>query len=259
MSAWIREAGLHLLDVLKIERAVDYSRFYNFEPGTDVKLAEAVWRHRKAATGEDPEDAEYEKNRLLEEAHLCIDWAAWQLYDRGLVRIAFLDGKKLEDEEPDFRIELTPMGEKFLAEGPTFGFRHLSSRFSGTAASEWVIWFLDGGGPGQHLTLNDVMEYGETDGDVEITDDSKNVYPLGTPIYAWAFEVALWHHAREGNVIGSPKDDAQKAVWAEFIGRKHLFPRPDMAEPHPLWDVPFRLAPGVRPDKVKHVGGFGGE
>ncbi len=256
MTDEIRAAGEHLMEVLKAEKSVRYSRFYNAEPGSDVALAEAVRKRLKARadTGEDEDCGDC----LDDEAHLCVEWAAYQFQDRGFVRVTRLEGTELIDGEPD-RIDLTPLGERLLAGEGSFGYHHLDNRFHGTPASEWLVWFLHGGGEGQHLTLDDVMDLGESDGEVEMKDGCGNAYPKGTVIYAWAFEVALWHHARSGHVLPRFDEPGQEAVWKEMVGRKHLFQRPDMDAPHPLWEVPFGLAPGVDPEKVRHVGWFGGE
>lgn len=257
MQTLIHAAGLHLLDVLKADKAaVTYSRFYNDGPDTDRKLADAVLlRHEPAG---DEEEAKSIRARLLDEAHLHVEWAAWQLVDRGVVRITFLDGVNLIDGEPDFRIELTPMGEEFVRDGGQFGFRDPDSRLRGKGASLWLIAFV-AEGRGEALTLHDVMTFGESDGEVEVTDDCGNAYPLGSRAYAWAFEVALWHHARSGNVVPVPEDDGQKAAWAKMAARRDLFGPPDMEAPHPLWEVPFRIAPGTDTRTVRHLGWFGGE
>src|SRR5262249_17484480 len=152
--------------------------FYNAEPGSDATLAEAVRRRLKAREGTDDDDGD----SLDDEAHLCVEWAAYQLQDRGFVRIVPLEGAKLIDGEPDYRIDLTPVVERFLAGEGSFGYRHLDSRFHGRPASEWLVWFLHGGGEGQHLTLNDIMDLGESDGEVEVKDDCGNAYPRGSVV-----------------------------------------------------------------------------
>ena len=43
MRSQIKAAGDYLLSVLKAEKEVVYSRFYNAEPGTDVALVHGMW------------------------------------------------------------------------------------------------------------------------------------------------------------------------------------------------------------------------
>jgi len=43
MQSQIKAAGDYLLSVLKAEKEVVYSRFYNAEPGTDAALVHGMW------------------------------------------------------------------------------------------------------------------------------------------------------------------------------------------------------------------------
>jgi hypothetical protein len=113
----IKAAGDYLLSVLKAEKKVVYSRFYNAEPGTDVALVHGMWPFLMSqAVGHRGELDDSDRERLLEEAPLLLEWAAWQLVDLGAVKTA-LKGSKLIDGEPDFRIELTERGMRFIEEG----------------------------------------------------------------------------------------------------------------------------------------------
>jgi hypothetical protein len=97
-------------------------------------------------------------------------------------------------------------------------------------------------------------------GGVTVTDDYGNEYPPHSRSYAWAFVVALWHHAREGDIKPAFETDEQRAMWdAFFAHHKHLFGRPDVNAPQPLWDVPFRLAEGRPSERTRFVGWIGGE
>jgi hypothetical protein len=98
----IRATGLYLLEVLKTEKAVCYSRFYNAAPGTEERLAAGA-----LPFVENPEGCNADE--LREEGHGMLDDAAWQLEDLGVVRIIFLDDL-LIDGEPDFAIHLTERG-----------------------------------------------------------------------------------------------------------------------------------------------------
>ena len=111
----IRATGLYLLEVLRAEKVVRYSRFYNATPGTDESLATGAMPFVVNNECCDAED-------LLEERHVMLDFAAWQLEDLGIVRITFLD-EALIDGERDYQIELTERGAQVLAEGLRFDFR----------------------------------------------------------------------------------------------------------------------------------------
>jgi hypothetical protein len=202
---------------------------------------------------------EGDRERLFEEAHLFLEWAAWQLADLGVVKITAGDGSKLIDGEPDFRIEFTERGRRFIEDGEMFGYHGPEgTRFDVSEASRWMLDFLEAGGPGQTLTLRDVMDLGYTDGEVNVTDDCGNVYPPESNTYAWGFEVCLWHHAQKGHIEPVCGDEAQREAWEEHLRHQHLPPRPDLARPQPLWDVPFRLVEGVDPGQVQHVGSIEG-
>jgi hypothetical protein len=210
--------------VLKTERAVPYSRFYNDKPGTEEALADAVWPFLASQPVEDRGELdERDKERLVEEAHVYLDWAAEQLDDLGVVRITRLDGPELIDGEPDFRIELTERGNRFIEDGETFGYRDpTGTRFDVSEASKWLLSFLEAGGPGQTLTLRDVMDPGYTLGDAMVTDDFGNVYPPESNSYAWGFGVCLWHHARNKHIEPVCRDEAQRQAWEELLGHSHL-------------------------------------
>ena len=260
MRSGIKAAGDYLLSVLEADRAVSYSRFYNDDPGTDVALAEAMRPFLVSQPVEDRgELGEGVEDDLVEEAHVLLDWAAEQLADLGVVTITPLQGTRLIDGEPDFRIELTERGRRFLEEGESFGYRMPSgTRFDAREASAWMISFLYEGGPGQTLTLRDVMDPAYTLGDTMVTDDWGNEYPPESNTYAWAFEVCLWHHARSKHIEPVFKDEAQREAWEDHLRHEHLPPRPDLDSERLLWDVPFRLVEGVEPDGVQHVGRIGG-
>jgi hypothetical protein len=260
MSSRIKAAGDYLLGVLRAEKNVAYSRFYNAVPGTDLALVEGIWPFLSSQPVEDRGNLdESEKENLIEQAHVLLEWAAWQLVDIGVVRITTLSGSTLIDDEPDFRIELTERGERFIENGESFGYREPEdTRFDVSEASRWMLDFLEAGGPGQTLTLRDVMDLGYTDGEVKVADDCGNVYPPESNTYAWAFEVCLWHHGRMKHIEPVYEDEAQRKSWEEHLGHEHLPPRPNVDRPRLLWDVPFRLAQGVDPDHVQHVGSIQG-
>jgi hypothetical protein len=248
----IRATGLYLLEVLKAEKFVRYSRFYNAIPGTDERLVAGVMPFVVNTESCDAED-------LREEGHVMLEFAAWQLLDLGIVRITFLDDR-LIDGERDFRVELTEKGAHLLAERLSFHFRRPEYWITARPASEWLISLLEAGGEGQELTLRDVMDSGHSDGDVAIDDDCGNTYRLGTRTYAWAFEVSLWHHARAGHIEPVFKTTEQDRLWSDFVGKTGRPSPPDIGAPQPLWDIPFRLADAVYAGKVQvvHVGKVGG-
>ncbi len=253
----ITATGLYLLEILKAEGAVNYSRFYGAAKEIEDALVAGALRHHPPG--------EPNERCLREMGHVALERAAWQLEAFGVVKVTTLpDAPELIDGEPDFRIELTEAGRKLLAAGHLgFKFRHPRIHgFDASSASEWLVTFLECGGPGQTLTLADVMEFGASDGDVKVKDEMPgNVYPLGTRPYAWAFEVCLWHFVRSGVLEPVFKDDAERAVWEGFFKRagQHLFRMTDLDEPHPHWDVEFRFRPGVDLRTVRHVGVIGRE
>ena len=248
----IRATGLYLLEVLKSEKVVRYSRFYNDTPGSDKNLAAVVMPFVVDHESCDAED-------LCEEGHVMLEFAAWQLEDLGIVRTLPLD-ETLIDGERDYRIELTEKGRHVLAEGLRFHFRGPEYWITATPASEWLITLLEAGGQGQELTLRDVIDYGHSDGNVAIDDDCGNTYGLGTRTYAWAFEVSLWHHARAGHIEPVFKTGEQDKRWSDFVGKTGRPSPPDLNAPQPLWDIPFRLAGAVYAGKMRivHVGKVGG-
>lgn len=261
MRSQIKAAGDYLLGVLKAELEVAYSRFYNAEPGTDVSLVDRMWPFLES------QPVEYRgkldesvKEQLLDEAHVLLEWAAWQLEDLGVVKITTLKGSELIDGEPDFRIELTERGMRFIEEGETFGYREPeNTRFDVSEASRWMLSLLYEGEPGQTLTLRDMMnpEYHLFDVTM-VTDDCGNEYPQGSNTYAWGFEVCLWHHARSKHVEPLFDDETQREAWEEHLRHQHLPPRPESSVDRLLWHVPFRLVEGVDPDHAQHVGSIGG-
>jgi hypothetical protein len=260
MLTQIRAAGAYLLQVLKTEEQVPYSRFYNASPGTASALAEGMWPFLMAQPAEDRGELDdVNKESLRDEGHVVLEWAAEQLADLGVVKITTLEGTELIDGEPDFRIELTERGNRFIEEGESFRYRRPEGeRFDVSGTSEWLLSFLEAGGPGQTLTLRDVMDLGDSDGEVHVVDDWGNRYPLGSNTYAWAFEVCLWHHARNNHIAPAFTDEAQRRAWEEHLRHQHLPPRPCLDRPRLLWDVQFRLVDGVDLGSVQHVGWIGG-
>ena len=230
MRSQIKAAGDYLLSVLEAELEVAYSRFYNAEPGTDVALVDGMWPFLMSQPVEHRGELDDgDKERLREEAHVLLEWAAWQLEDLGIVEITTLKGSELIDGEPDFRIELTERGLRFIEEGKTFGYREPeNTRFDVSEASRWMLSFLHAGEPGQTLTLRDIMnpEYQLFDVTM-VTDDCGNEYPHGSNTYAWGFEVCLWHHARSKHIEPLFDDETQREAWEEHLRHQHLPPRPD--------------------------------
>jgi hypothetical protein len=101
MVSEIKAAGDYLLSVIKTDKEVTYSRFYNAEPGTDVALARAIWPFLRAQPAElRGELNEGGEERLVEDAHVLLEWAAEQLSDLGVVNITTLEGTRLIDGEP---------------------------------------------------------------------------------------------------------------------------------------------------------------
>src|SRR5438270_659927 len=117
MQSGIKAAGDHLLDVLAAEKAVDYSRFYTSEPAAEAAMFEGVWKHLEAQPPEIRGELEdHDRRAIIDEGHLLVEWAAWQLASLGVVTIETLDGTELIDGEPDYRITLTDRGSKFHAD-----------------------------------------------------------------------------------------------------------------------------------------------
>ena len=258
----IKAAGDYLLSVLKVERTVTYSRFYNDRPGSEEALAAGVWpfleRQPVVRRGElDSDDVA----RLAEEAHVSLEWAGYQLEDLGLVVVTALPGTRLIDGEEDFRIALTQRGEAFIASGAEFQYRDHGSRFNAEKASSWLINFADCNSyAATEFEFSSVASVGASDGEVVATDDCGNVYGKETRPFEWAFQVALWHHYREGNIEPVFETDAQKRAWAGFFARhKFLFGHGEF--PAVLWGVSYRLTPAAsaNPEAVRHAGWFGGE
>ena len=93
MRSQIKAAGDYLLSVLEAELEVAYSRFYNAEPGTDVALVDGMWPFLMSQPVEHRGELDDgDKEGLLEEAHMLLEWAAWQLADLGIVKITTLPG-----------------------------------------------------------------------------------------------------------------------------------------------------------------------
>lgn len=251
----IRAVGLYLLDALKAERTVRFSR-----------LCERLRAEDSPADGATPSAVEKGAE------HMDLQEAAWQLKDLGIVRITNLDESlvdpglyrlawpdiseefvaRLQKSHPDFLIELTEKGEHVLVEGLRFRFRDPGYRIQARPASEWLIGALNAR-RGETLTLRQVMEGGYSGGKVVVHDDCGNEYGLGTDSYAWAFEASLWHHARESHILPACGSAEQERVWSEFVGRTERPRRPDAGAPQPLWDIPFRLADTVDPAAIDHV------
>jgi hypothetical protein len=249
MIEGIRATGLYLLEVLKSEKVVRYSRFYNNTPGTEDHLVAGAMPFLVDSKARDLET-------IREEGHVLLEYAAWQLEDLGIVRIEELD-ENLVDGEPDFKIELTEKGSQVLADGLAFGFHSLNYSIIATPASEWLILLLlEAGGLGIDITLRDVMDLGDSDGDVRIKDDYGNTYRLSSSTFAWAFEVCLWHHARAGHIEPACETAEQEKLWSKFVARAGCPARPDRNAPQPLWHIPFRLVKSVRAGNVEvvHVG-----
>jgi hypothetical protein len=251
----IRVMGLYLLDALKAEKTVRLSH-----------LCERLRTDEGPAGTPTPAGAERGAERVdLQEA-------ASQLKDLGIVKSTSLDESlldpdlirlaspetseeflaRLQKSHPDLLIELTARGERVLSEGLSFRFRDPGSRIQARSASEWLIGALNAR-RGDALTLRQVMEGGDSGGNVVVHDDCGNGYELGTESYAWAFEANLWHHARAGNIRPACRTTEQEQVWSEFVGRTQRPRRPDAGAPQPLWDIPFHLADGVDPAVVDHV------
>lgn len=231
----IRAMGLYLLDALKAEKMVRFSR-----------LCERLRADESLAGGATPSRVEKGAE------HVDLQEAAWQLKDLGVVRITNLDESlvdpdlyrlawpdiseefvaRLQKSRPDFLIELTDNGERVLAEGLSFRFRDPGYRIQARPASEWLMGAFNAK-RGETLTLRQVMEGGHSGGKVVVHDDCGNEYRLGTDTYAWAFEATLWHHARAGNIRPACRTAEQEQVWSEFVGRTERPRRPDAGAPQP--------------------------
>ena len=131
-----------------------------------------------------------------------------------------------------------------------FNFRQDDYTIDASSASNWLIAFLEAS---DELDLQSVMKYGDSEAEVLIPDNYKNSYSMGSGTYAWAFEVALWHHARNGVIVPVGNQGANDKIWTEFVRSSDRPARPDVSSPHPVWDTPFRLAEGVNVNKVVHV------
>ncbi|HYV35801.1 MAG TPA: hypothetical protein VE988_08870, partial [Gemmataceae bacterium] len=110
------------------------------------------------------------------------------------------------------------------------------------------------------LTLREVMEYGDSEGDVVIINHEGVEFRLGSDFFAWAFEVSLWHHARANHIEPVFESQEQKAAWDAFFDQAGAYTptRTDLDVPHPHWDVPFHLVSGVKVGNVQLVGSIGG-
>src|ERR1051325_2944525 len=102
----LRIPGMHLLNILKAEGSVRYSRFYG--PGTEIEDLAKQLREM----GDD-------NSQLDEHAHVIIEFAAHQMKRRGIVTFTVLDDD-LIDGEKDFLIALTDKGKAFVASGQDF-------------------------------------------------------------------------------------------------------------------------------------------
>ena len=244
----ISAAGQHLWNELVSEFQVKYSRYYNHNSGAAKTLAKSIVGYIENPVEDDEQD-------LLDEGHLLIEYAARQLNDIGATKITMLT-ELLVDGGFDYQIELTPKGWLYCKTELDFCFRGPEHTIIATPASNWIIDFLDGCPPNGALTLRDVVKYGHSECEIEIRDKyfPLNSYGCGTGSYIWAFEVSLWHHAKEGNIQPVCKTNEQRRAW---LNMTRLKGRPDLPSPHfdnPLWDVPFRLRAEVDVRKVSHVG-----
>jgi hypothetical protein len=259
MISEVKAAGDYLLSVLKTEKSVAYSRFYNAVPGTDVALVEGIWPFLMSQSVEHRGELDdNDKQKVREQVYMLLEWAAWQLEDLGVVKISWLDDSKLINDEPDFRIELTDRGTRFIEDRETFGYREPEdTMFNVSEASKWMLTLLHEGGPGQTLTLCDVMDPDHTSGLTLVTDDYGNKYSHGSNTYVWAFEVCLWHHVRNKHIEPVFENAEHRDAWEAYVRHESRPPRPDSSVGRPLWHVPFRLVEGVDPDRVQHVGRIG--
>jgi hypothetical protein len=100
----IQQAGLHLLSVLRADKSVRYSRFYDGRDETHDLLCHALGL----------EDEWYSAEGLM-------DVAAAQLHIAGIVTIASLP-EHMVDGEHDYTITLTEEGKSFLRYRKVFRF-----------------------------------------------------------------------------------------------------------------------------------------
>ena len=80
-TAGVRATGLYLLELLHQTSPLLYSKFYGDQGEEDVLAKGALPFVRADETEDVPEED------LLEEGHVMLESAAWQLEDLGLVRI----------------------------------------------------------------------------------------------------------------------------------------------------------------------------
>ncbi|HEY7326634.1 MAG TPA: hypothetical protein VH592_03270 [Gemmataceae bacterium] len=75
-------------------------------------------------------------------------------------------------------------------------------------------------------------------------------------MFAWAFEVSLWHHARAGHIESASETAEQETLWSEFLARREAPSPPDMKAAQPLWQIPFRLTDAVHGSQLRivHIG-----
>lgn len=250
----IRAAGKYLLSVLKTEKVAPYGRFYSFKPGADTELAEGVFCFHEG-TGEDRDEL---MEDLTEQAHLYLEWAAHQLQDFGAIKIVPLPGVMLPDGEEDFEFRLTKAGERLAATGKGFNYRHLESRFFGGEASEWLIEVPRNNDPTEVMDWQSVADVGDN-AEIKVKDDQSNTYPIGSPVYNWAFQVALWNHVRERNIDPVFTKPEHEVAWKKIGDRPHLFHYRDW--PAELDGLNYRLTSkaAAHPNKLRHLGWFGGE
>jgi len=242
-------AGKYLLSVLSVERAVPYSRFYSFEEGRDVEVANGIFQH---LTDPDADDRE----ALIEEGHLMVEWAAWQLQDFGALTKTTLE-TLLPDGEPDYLISITDRGRQVASGSIPFVFHSYGSGFYAREATDWLVNFAyHNDDVEEAFDFVAVREVGFQDGEVKVVDDGGNVYPPGSLPYEWAFEVSLWHLAKQGAIEVSSPIESQRKSWAAFLAKHpELFCHDEFLTDCP--DLKYRL---VRdPDKVSRVGWIGRE
>ena len=103
----ILEAGRHLLEVLRFEGCVRYSRFYDGTDATENALVRGM--------GYGPELAGLTEDDYVPERPAdLIDLAVKQLERKSIVKTTVLQ-ELLADENPDYLIELTDEGRSQLA------------------------------------------------------------------------------------------------------------------------------------------------
>lgn len=101
--------GSYLLQLLKEEGSVPYSRFYNHEDTMPQGLIDSV-------------DAGTSHGDARERAHVDLEWAAYQLADAGIVEMQELPDR-LPDDGNDYLIILTDQGREFVNSGESFQYR----------------------------------------------------------------------------------------------------------------------------------------